>query len=160
MNCPCESQKEIEACCQPIIDGQPAKTAEALMRARYTAYTQKKIAFIEKSHDPKTRHKTDMEANLRWAQTTEWKRLKILRVEKGQAEDDWGLVEFQADYRSKDSEGLHHEVSEFNKKGGQWFFSKGKTPQSLQKINTEPRIGRNDPCSCGSGKKYKKCCAQ
>lgn len=21
-----------------------------------------------------------------------------------------------------------------------------------------PKIGRNDPCSCGSGKKYKKCC--
>jgi preprotein translocase subunit SecA len=25
-------------------------------------------------------------------------------------------------------------------------------------VNTEPRIGRNDPCLCGSGKKYKKCC--
>lgn len=25
-------------------------------------------------------------------------------------------------------------------------------------VNTEPRIGRNDPCPCGSGKKYKKCC--
>ncbi|MSO44171.1 MAG: preprotein translocase subunit SecA [Thermoleophilia bacterium] len=25
-------------------------------------------------------------------------------------------------------------------------------------INDEDRIGRNDPCSCGSGKKYKKCC--
>jgi hypothetical protein len=25
-------------------------------------------------------------------------------------------------------------------------------------INTEPRIGRNNPCPCGSGKKYKKCC--
>jgi preprotein translocase subunit SecA len=24
--------------------------------------------------------------------------------------------------------------------------------------NTEPKIGRNDPCPCGSGKKYKKCC--
>jgi uncharacterized protein YecA (UPF0149 family) len=23
--------------------------------------------------------------------------------------------------------------------------------------NTEPKIGRNDPCPCGSGKKYKKC---
>jgi preprotein translocase subunit SecA len=23
---------------------------------------------------------------------------------------------------------------------------------------TEPRVGRNDPCPCGSGKKYKKCC--
>jgi preprotein translocase subunit SecA len=22
----------------------------------------------------------------------------------------------------------------------------------------EPKVGRNDPCSCGSGKKYKKCC--
>jgi SEC-C motif-containing protein len=21
-----------------------------------------------------------------------------------------------------------------------------------------PKVGRNDPCSCGSGKKYKKCC--
>ena len=25
-------------------------------------------------------------------------------------------------------------------------------------IRTEPKIGRNDPCPCGSGKKYKKCC--
>ncbi|MDL2262078.1 DUF1186 domain-containing protein [Bacteroidales bacterium OttesenSCG-928-I21] len=25
-------------------------------------------------------------------------------------------------------------------------------------VRTEPKIGRNDPCSCGSGKKYKKCC--
>jgi hypothetical protein len=23
-----------------------------------------------------------------------------------------------------------------------------------------PKVGRNDPCSCGSGKKYKKCCAE
>lgn len=25
-------------------------------------------------------------------------------------------------------------------------------------IREEPRVGRNDPCPCGSGKKYKKCC--
>lgn len=25
-------------------------------------------------------------------------------------------------------------------------------------INTEPKVGRNAPCPCGSGKKYKKCC--
>ncbi|XBO30381.1 SEC-C metal-binding domain-containing protein [Paraburkholderia fungorum] len=23
---------------------------------------------------------------------------------------------------------------------------------------TEPKVGRNDPCPCGSGKKFKKCC--
>jgi len=32
----------------------------------------------------------------------------------------------------------------------------GRTPAPV--IKTEPKIGRNDPCPCGSGKKYKKCC--
>jgi len=25
-------------------------------------------------------------------------------------------------------------------------------------VNSSPKIGRNDACPCGSGKKYKKCC--
>lgn len=29
---------------------------------------------------------------------------------------------------------------------------------SLSFVKDEPKIGRNDPCPCGSGKKYKKCC--
>ncbi|WP_299248217.1 DUF1186 domain-containing protein [uncultured Cytophaga sp.] len=32
-----------------------------------------------------------------------------------------------------------------------------KTPKP-QAILPEPKVGRNDPCPCGSGKKYKKCC--
>ena len=27
-------------------------------------------------------------------------------------------------------------------------------------VNKEPKVGRNDPCPCGSGKKYKKCCGK
>ena len=38
----------------------------------------------------------------------------------------------------------------------------GKKPkqvrQSQQPIRVEPKVGRNEPCPCGSGKKYKKCC--
>ena len=30
----------------------------------------------------------------------------------------------------------------------------------LEPIRTEPKVGRNDPCTCGSGKKYKKCCGK
>ncbi|MFR3635689.1 MAG: SEC-C metal-binding domain-containing protein, partial [Sutterella sp.] len=26
--------------------------------------------------------------------------------------------------------------------------------------NESPKIGRNDPCPCGSGKKYKQCCGK
>lgn len=25
-------------------------------------------------------------------------------------------------------------------------------------VRTAPKVGRNDPCPCGSGKKHKKCC--
>jgi uncharacterized protein len=27
-------------------------------------------------------------------------------------------------------------------------------------VPTTPKVGRNDPCPCGSGKKYKKCCLE
>jgi preprotein translocase subunit SecA len=34
----------------------------------------------------------------------------------------------------------------------------GEAPKKEPKRRSEPKIGRNDPCPCGSGKKYKKCC--
>ena len=35
-----------------------------------------------------------------------------------------------------------------------------KQPLAAKKpvVNKTPKVGRNDPCPCGSGKKYKKCC--
>jgi preprotein translocase subunit SecA len=27
-----------------------------------------------------------------------------------------------------------------------------------QRVRSGAKVGRNDPCPCGSGKKYKKCC--
>ncbi len=40
------------------------------------------------------------------------------------------------------------------------FFSKSQNAPRLSSntITAQPKIGRNDPCPCGSGKKYKKCC--
>jgi hypothetical protein len=32
-------------------------------------------------------------------------------------------------------------------------------PPGVPLVRVEPRVGRNDPCPCGSGKKYKRCCA-
>ncbi len=41
---------------------------------------------------------------------------------------------------------------------------KGNTPNQEKShtpiVNTEPKVGRNDPCPCGSGKKYKNCCGK
>ena len=41
-------------------------------------------------------------------------------------------------------------------KGSAPSGEKNRTPI----VNTEPKIGRNDPCPCGSGKKYKNCCGR
>jgi len=40
------------------------------------------------------------------------------------------------------------------------FSKKPKMKQidNVTVVHSEPMIGRNDPCPCGSGKKYKKCC--
>jgi uncharacterized protein YecA (UPF0149 family) len=39
-----------------------------------------------------------------------------------------------------------------------------QAPQGEQKVkqikHDQPKVGRNDPCPCGSGKKYKKCCGK
>jgi len=34
---------------------------------------------------------------------------------------------------------------------------RAKDPDKYQ-LKAAPEVGRNDPCPCGSGKKYKKCC--
>jgi hypothetical protein len=39
--------------------------------------------------------------------------------------------------------------------GGDWMFD---LPPRLEPVVHGPRVGRNEPCPCGSGKKYKKCC--
>ncbi len=33
-------------------------------------------------------------------------------------------------------------------------------PPPVEPIHTDKAVGRNDPCPCGSGKKYKKCCGK
>jgi preprotein translocase subunit SecA len=32
-----------------------------------------------------------------------------------------------------------------------------REPQKVQPVRVEKKVGRNDPCPCGSGKKYKSC---
>ena len=44
---------------------------------------------------------------------------------------------------------------------GMGLMGEGEAPQAEEPkqkpVRVEPKVGRNDPCPCGSGKKYKKC---
>ena len=39
-------------------------------------------------------------------------------------------------------------------------FSHGDGSGAQPKERQKKKVGRNDPCTCGSGKKYKKCCGK
>ena len=157
-NCPCGSGKSFTACCDPFLRGEKKpSTAEAMMRSRYCAYTMNNTAYIESTHDPATRDSLDLDSTEEWARDSEWLGLEIVRTEEGGPKDEAGIVEFKASYRQEGEDVVHHEESSFVKRDGAWYFHDGHTP-SATVVRESPKIGRNDPCPCGSGRKYKKCC--
>lgn len=122
------------------------------MRARYSAYATGEIDFLHDSLHPSGRDDFDFDATKQWAGDSEWLSLAILDTRAGGVNDKVGNVEFIAAYKDKDGkEFKHSERSHFKKMGDNWYFCDGQSiaPQ---------KVGRNDPCTCGSGKKYKKCC--
>ena len=158
MQCPCQSGVKYSHCCEPLITGKKqAETAEQLMRARYTAYTQIQMDFIEQTHDPKTNQDIDMQGSREWAQTTNWDGLEIIETQQGGVDDEIGTVEFKATFLTDEGPQIHHELSQFRKRDGVWFYHDSSQP-SQTVVRASPKVGRNDPCPCGSGKKYKKCC--
>ena len=156
-DCPCGSGRSYDACCQPIIAGAPAPTAEALMRSRYSAYVKHEYEHLGRSLSAEQKKDFSAEETKRWSEQSEWLGLKILRAEKGGPSDQEGLVEFAARYRTQGEEQEHVETALFGREGG-WVYA-GQIPQQGTTVRYEkPKPGRNDPCPCGSGKKYKKCC--
>ncbi|MBF0510706.1 MAG: DUF1186 domain-containing protein [Candidatus Omnitrophica bacterium] len=51
-----------------------------------------------------------------------------------------------------------YDAQEINERQARWKNEDEETQNKLGRLCTEPKIGRNEPCPCGSGKKYKKCC--
>ncbi|MDQ5980957.1 MAG: motif domain protein, partial [Verrucomicrobiota bacterium] len=50
------------------------------------------------------------------------------------------------------------EIALFGRDEGRWVYT-GQVDEPGKTVRREtPKVGRNDPCPCGSGKKYKKCC--
>ena len=159
--CPCKSGKAFGDCCGPIIAGTvKAETAEALMRARYSSYVTGDVGFLRTSAIKEVQETFDEAASKAWSEAAEWHGLEIIRTEAGQKDDKTGVVEFRALYSANGEFCNHHEVSQFVREKDGWRFSDGELVGESPIVREEPKIGRNDPCPCGSGKKYKKCCGK
>ena len=153
MDCSCNSQVPFEHCCGPFLSGDKTpETAQQLMRSRYSAYFHKKAAYLfETLHPDKRTTNTakELESSIH---DCNWINLRIIEAINGKSEDTKGIVEFIASYHTANGIGHLYERSSFLKRGDQWFYMEGEI-----KDPTIILIGRNQPCWCGSNKKFKKC---
>ena len=157
--CPCGSTRTYEECCGLLIKGErPAVTAEQVMRSRYSAYVKVETDYLFSTTHPDHRQGYDHKGTKLWAENSQWEGLEILGTSGGGPEDSEGEVEFIACYREKGLKKQYHENAHFKKENGIWYFTEGAAVAPKPIIRTEPKVGRNDPCPCGSGKKFKKCC--
>jgi SEC-C motif domain protein len=158
VTCVCGLGESTETCCLPIISGKVvAKTPEAVMRSRYAAYVLGEVDYILGSVHPDSPGEADRKTTEAWSKAAKWTGLEVLGAEGGADGENEGFVEFKAKFELQGVPQVHHERARFRRQGSKWYYLDGQEFGPAPQRRSEPRVGRNDPCPCGSGKKYKKC---
>nr|WP_085643146.1 YchJ family metal-binding protein [Thalassospira sp. MCCC 1A03138] len=157
--CPCGKGESFGNCCGAILAGiRKAATAEQLMRSRYCAFVCRDADYLLATLAPEKASAFD--PNQISTDKTEWTGLEIIATDKGGILDQKGIVEFVARFSDGGADHVLHERSRFERRNGKWIYIDGEFPERETSKNVvgSGNSGRNDPCPCGSGKKYKKCC--
>ena len=149
--CYCDINTPFENCCGQYLDGSKTPpTPVALMRARYSAFVTNNIDFIDQTMRGSAREDFDRDENLNFCHVAQWVGLEVFNFDE---KDNKGSVTFSAKYQINQDKYEIKEKSLFEKIDGQWFYVAGENIKEQT-----PKLGRNDPCYCGSGRKFKKCC--
>ncbi len=120
--CPCGGGVYADCCGRFLSGAAHAPTAEALMRARFTAYSRGEYAYLSATGPGMT----DPAAIARSAGQTRWTRLEVLRTEAGGPDDETGIVEFVAHSRRAGRAQRLHEISRFERRNGRWRYIDGE----------------------------------
>ncbi|WP_275627404.1 YchJ family protein [Pseudomonas sp. 273] len=148
-SCPCGSGLSLADCCGRLHAGQPAATAEALMRSRYSAYALGLVDYLRDTTLPAQQAGLDLDAIRAWSLGSTWLGLEVEGHEVLGGTPEHARVTFTARWHDANGEHSHRECSGFVQRDGRWYFLDPTVPLKL---------GRNDPCPCGAGGKLKKCC--
>ena len=125
------------------------------MRARYSAFVTHAIDFVVSSTHSRTRKDVDLDFVREWSETSTWRGLHI--IETKAVNENKAFVSFEAQFTQNGEDHLHREKSLFERENGHWRFVSGEDLKNPTVRYEMPLPGRNDPCPCGSGKKFKKC---
>ena len=121
--CPCGSSINYSNCCKIAhLETTKIKTAQQLMRSRYTAFTIAMGNYLMSSHHSSTRPLSEKNDIVNWAKSVKWDRLEILNTTKGLQKDNEGTVEFKAYFYEQNKLQCIHENSKFVKGNGVWVY--------------------------------------
>lgn len=121
--CPCGSGEPYAACCLRFLEQRAEpKTAEELMRSRYSAFAKGHITYLKDTLWPRHQAGFDAGATAKWAEDNHWTGLTVLATEAGRAGDRDGTVLFEARYLAEGRLQVHRELSRFRKKAGRWYY--------------------------------------
>jgi SEC-C motif-containing protein len=123
------------------------------MRSRYTAHVVQDTGYLDRTYLPTRRHPP---ADTPPLPPTKWVKLEI-HAHDANVRPGVSHVDFSAHFTEDGKAGVMHEKSEFEQIDGAWIFTRTLRQGPAPVVNAA-KVGRNDPCPCGSGKKYKKCC--
>lgn len=127
------------------------------MRARYVAFKLGNLDFIEASctqEGLQSLNRLEMQKAL---PDTEFQSFELRGTTGGDDGDDTGTVSFAFRYKFKGKEMAQAEIAHFRRLEGLWRYDYSEVNPKPTPVRVES-VGRNDPCPCGSNKKYKKCC--
>lgn len=149
-SCPCGSGDALSECCGRYHAGIPAPSAEQLMRSRYSAYVLSNIDYLKATTLPAQQALLDLQSMKDWSASSIWLGLEVEETLLLGGQPEHALVCFTAHWHDRTGEHAQHERSAFVQHDGRWYFIDPTVPL---------KAGRNDPCPCSSGQKFKKCCA-
>jgi SEC-C motif-containing protein len=127
------------------------------MRSRYTAFVKRDIDYIERTCAKAAReefNRAEIESHI---DGMHLQGMEILQVTAGGEGDEQGTVDFIFHLEHEGKPYAQREIASFERIEGKWYYTDSVFNPKEEPARVE-RIGRNDPCSCGSGKKFKKCC--
>lgn len=147
--CPCGSALALTDCCGRWHAGEPAASPEALMRSRYSAYCLGLIDYLLATTLPAQQAGLDRTSISAWSAGSQWLGLSVESNEAPAGDPAHAFVTFTARWRDVSGEHEQRERSAFVNCAGRWYFLDPTVPL---------KVRRNDPCPCGNGGKFKKCC--
>jgi SEC-C motif-containing protein len=149
MNCPCCSGQTFDRCCGRFISHCALpENATLLMRSRYSAFVLEDRDYLLETWHPDFRPaQLQLDGGIRWLG---------LEIIASEGHGEKSLVEFEASLLAMGEVSALHERSDFVLQQGRWLYTSG---EQLAPRTAPWKPARNQDCPCGSGLKFKRCCA-